>query len=175
MSRVALVLAVALAAASGSGGYVLGHDADKTTTRPAPSASASPTPTETPSATPSETPSPDATATGCFATADTQLELNDCAAADARDADRKLTAVLADARRLTTGDARAAFDKAQREWETYRDTFCDSYLVDGGSIGPMNAAGCRTRLDLARARDVCDFLSPNGPDAPPSCAAVEET
>lgn len=171
MSARATIALVVVAAASAYGGYLVGDGSPASSARSAPSATPSPSPA--PTATPSETPSPEPTATGCFATADTQGQLNECAAADARDAERDLAAVLADARRLTTGDARTVFDKAQREWETYRDTFCDSYLVDGGSIGPMNAAGCRARLALVRARDVCDLLSPNGPDAPASCAAVK--
>jgi uncharacterized protein YecT (DUF1311 family) len=173
-ARATLALVVVVAAASAYGGYTVG-DSPAKDARPAPSATPTPSPSPTPSPTPSDTPSPEPTATGCFASADTQLQLNDCAAADARDAERKLAAVLADARRVTTGQARTAFDKAQREWETYRDTFCDSYLIDGGSIGPMNAQGCRAGLALARARDVCNLLSPNGPDAPPSCKAVEQT
>ncbi len=122
---------------------------------------------------PSPTPSP--TDTACFDTAQTQVRLNECAAAEAHDAEATLDAVLADARAQSTGANRAVLDRAQRQWAAYRGTFCDSFAPDDGSLAPMNFAGCRASLALDRARDVCFRLSPNSDeDAPPSCRRVPE-
>lgn len=165
MSRPARLAATAvvLLAAGAFGGYRLHSDHASTLSAP----SASPTATPSPTASPTSTAPPD-----CFDTAQTQADLNACAARDRDAAEATLNAVLAAARAATSGTERATLDRSQREWETYRATFCGFHTA-GGSIGPMNAASCRATLAHDRARDVCDWLAPNATeDQPPVCRTV---
>jgi uncharacterized protein YecT (DUF1311 family) len=165
----AVAAAAVLVAGAGAGGYAYGtHHATpaaRTTVSPTPT---SPAPT-TPPATQSPTPTP--TPTSCFDTAQTQLAMNDCAGAEATKAAATLAKVLTEAHRRLDGPEEAALDRAQRAWLAYRGTYCAS-LTGGGTIDPTNVALCWSDLDTRRARDVCTFLSPNGGDETPTCAAL---
>jgi uncharacterized protein YecT (DUF1311 family) len=171
------LVALVVAAAAAFGGYAVGRDrAEPVAGNPAPSVTQvppSPTVPATPSATPSPTASPGPDEE-CVAAAQTQLALNECAALAAADAEAQLGEVLADVRRGTSGAQRTALDKSQREWLTYRKTFCDAFLVASGSIGLMNFSTCRADLAVQRARALCTFASPNVEAEPPSCRGLTD-
>ncbi|HEX8003372.1 MAG TPA: lysozyme inhibitor LprI family protein [Mycobacteriales bacterium] len=150
-------------AAGAIGGYAAGHDPEPVA---APSPSASPVPSATPSPTP--TPTPSASAGPCQ-DAQTQLDLNACAARERQQAeallDRAYRAVLA----RSEGAARDALERSQRDWRRAADTLCGAQAGQG-SIGPMNAAFCLADAARDRAADVCVWFSPNADaDLPPEC------
>ena len=156
------LLAAALAATTACSS---GHRAAGPSPAPAPSTTASLAGTPTASATPSPP--------SCFDTAESTLEMNDCAARDERDAERLLAAVLAAVRKKLDPAGRATLDRTQRAWRAYRDTFCPTFRA-GGSIDTLNELGCYAGLEMDRARDVCDWYSPNATeDRPAICAKVD--
>ncbi|MBJ3764259.1 DUF1311 domain-containing protein [Maribius pontilimi] len=85
--------------------------------------------------------------------AQTQLELNECAARAWQDADAELNRlwriVKPQADRAGTGQALL---DAQRAWLRYRDATCDAEAAEygRGSIVPYIIGACATRLTLAR-------------------------
>jgi uncharacterized protein YecT (DUF1311 family) len=86
-----------------------------------------------------------------------QNAMNRCAEADYQAADARLNAVYS--RLMSALDDRgfrAKLISAQRAWIQFRDAECTSQTADneGGSIHPLVFAGCRTRLTVARTRDL---------------------
>lgn len=99
------------------------------------------------------------------ANANTQQDMNFCAAQDFAKADEELNAQWSvtaaamrrrDANTFPPDDGRPGyFDQllaAQRSWLTFRDAHCASegYQVRGGSMEPMLVAGCRAALTRDR-------------------------
>jgi uncharacterized protein YecT (DUF1311 family) len=88
-----------------------------------------------------------------------QLEMNECAAADHDKADAELTALYAKFKPVTP-EMRAA----ERAWIAYRDAECayEGHESIGGSIHPMEVAMCQT----ARTRErIAVLKSDLGDDA----------
>lgn len=90
----------------------------------------------------------------------TQLEMNDCAKLEFVQADEQLNAAW--------NQAKAAMDglgygdmllDAQRKWLAYRDAACAAEVspYEGGSIQPLIAYSCLTRLTRARSQDLENF------------------
>jgi uncharacterized protein YecT (DUF1311 family) len=166
MNAALMAAAVVVAAAAGAAGGYAAHPGTAPAARtPSPTATAAASPTST--ATPSPTPTPSRLA--CWDTAQTQVALNDCAAADMRAAEHTLTAVLATVRAAAGTRQRAALDRAHREWLAYRDTICASN-ADGGTIDGLDVASCRATLATDHAREICTWWSPNSAeDQPAEC------
>ena len=90
------------------------------------------------------------------ASAKTQLEINDCAAFEFKNADKKLNTVYsAYLTRLDTQQKKQLKD-AQRAWIKFRDLSCEfeSSGVDGGSAYPMVLQNCLTAKTRARIDDL---------------------
>ncbi|EAR49870.1 hypothetical protein OG2516_14356 [Oceanicola granulosus HTCC2516] len=104
-----------------------------------------------------------ASAQNCDSAEQTQLEMNNCAAAFYADADADLNAVwpeaMAAARAAGAGDELLA---AQRAWLAFRDAACtaEAAIFAGGSIAPMVHADCLTRLTQTRRDDLYAMLMP---------------
>ena len=101
----------------------------------------------------------------------TQLDLNQCAAADYEAADRDLNRVWKQARaRAQELDAELegrlkgaeeALLAAQRGWIAYRDGHCKLAGFDarGGSMEPMLVSGCLAGTTRSRTRELQDFVA----------------
>ncbi len=101
----------------------------------------------------------------------TQLDLNQCAAADYEAADVELNRVWrraqSRARELDAGledrwkGAEKALLAAQRAWITYRDAHCTLAGFDarGGSMESMLVSGCLAETTRLRTRQLRDFVS----------------
>lgn len=96
---------------------------------------------------------------GPCAEAETQLEMNRCAAADYRAADERLNAAWDE----LPEEARARLRPAQRAWTAYRDAECDARgeAYVGGSIRPLVEANCLAELTAARTEDLRAAASPD--------------
>lgn len=99
--------------------------------------------------------------------AQTQADMNQCAAGDYRKADAAMNAQWAETRA-----AMLAWDKAtppsqdngaakrllssQRAWLAYRDATCDveGYSVEGGSMQPLIVSSCLTELTTLRTEEL---------------------
>ena len=115
-----------------------------------------------------------APAAGKCANAQTQLEMNLCAAADAKAADAALNrqwAVTAaimrrqDKAGSTPKDGRpgyyAALLEAQRAWIRFRDLECRvaGFAMRGGSAEPMAISGCLAEVTQARTKQLRDMAA----------------
>ena len=93
--------------------------------------------------------------------AQTQSEINDCAALQAQAADKKLNEVYQQLRAKIQGSPQEAqLIEAQQQWIKFRDTDCEyaKSQYEGGSIVPTIEAGCITRLTEQRTKDLEDYL-----------------
>ncbi|MGE4481897.1 lysozyme inhibitor LprI family protein [Acidocella sp.] len=95
--------------------------------------------------------------------ADTQMELDACAAAAFKADDATLNQLYARIEARLGGDAdkRKALVAAQRAWVAYRDAACKFAAsgVEGGSIHPMIVTDCEDRLTKRRIQDFQAYLS----------------
>ena len=84
--------------------------------------------------------------------AETQLELNDCAAAEYQKADSELNAAYKKVYALASKEQHGLLKNAQNAWIKLRDADCDFIAsgVEGGSIQPMIYSQCLT--DKTRER-----------------------
>ncbi len=93
----------------------------------------------------------------------TQLEMNNCAAARYQQADDALNAAWPTAKAFMDrlGQGSVLLD-AQRKWLAFRDAACTAEAAPyaGGSIQPMIWHGCLTRLTVHRTDDLRSLLSP---------------
>jgi uncharacterized protein YecT (DUF1311 family) len=94
--------------------------------------------------------------------ATSQAELTQCWSAEAVQAGRRVSDVQ---RQLTSaigneGEALARFERAQQQWEAYRDAHCQAVagLSDGGSAAPMQQAVCEARLAASRETELKTLL-----------------
>ena len=83
--------------------------------------------------------------------AQTQAQMNQQAANDAKRADAALNAVYAAVTKKLDAQSRALVLGAQRAWLGYRDGNCkyESSLYAGGSMYPLIYSGCITRMTRA--------------------------
>ena len=97
------------------------------------------------------------------AKAQTQLDLNECAAKGFKAADADLNAAYrkAAARLAGNADALKLLTVAQRNWIAFRDSECAfaSSSVAGGTIYPMVLMNCRERVTRARIADFKTYLA----------------
>lgn len=93
----------------------------------------------------------------------TQLEMNDCAAAEYQRSDAELNAVwpIAKSRADGVGAGGQLLD-AQRKWIAFRDAACGAEIAPyaGGSIQPLIWYSCLTRLTRARTFDLQQLTGP---------------
>jgi uncharacterized protein YecT (DUF1311 family) len=109
--------------------------------------------------------------------AQTQADMNYCAAMDFEKADRQLNAVYKQALRSqadldkqnaefdpSQAGAVKALKKAQRAWIDYRDGQCEgvSYQAAGGTMQPMLEAGCKADLTGKRVKELQELIKGMG-------------
>lgn len=85
-----------------------------------------------------------------------QMELNEQAGKDRREADKQLNAVYTRLRAKLSPDSKARLQKAQVTWLRFLDEEC-AFETDGtlgGSIHGMMVALCETRLTRQRIHDL---------------------
>ena len=89
-----------------------------------------------------------------------QLEMNECAAADYQRADAALNAAWGPAKSFAdnAGTGGQLLD-AQRKWIAFRDAAClaEADLFRGGSIRPLIWYTCLTRLTQRRTEDLLNM------------------
>jgi uncharacterized protein YecT (DUF1311 family) len=100
--------------------------------------------------------------------AQTQVELNSCAALNYRTADAKLNAAYKKLVAGHDGAMKQKLVKAQRLWIQFRDANCDyeGEGVSGGSAQPMVYFGCLAQMTAARTKTLESYLR-GGPMASP--------
>jgi uncharacterized protein YecT (DUF1311 family) len=99
------------------------------------------------------------------AEAQTQLSLTTCwtklANAAAHRVDSRFRQVRAKLDPNAFPEAAAGFEAAHAKWREYRDAHCQAVekVYSGGSMGPMQGAICRMRLNDARDAELKTLLS----------------
>lgn len=90
------------------------------------------------------------------AAAQSQMELNQQAAADLRKSDERLNVVYRALRAKISDAGKAKLQAAQQSWLQFRDRECEfeTMATVGGSIHSMIVAGCLTRLTDQRIKDL---------------------
>jgi uncharacterized protein YecT (DUF1311 family) len=90
----------------------------------------------------------------------TQVDLNECAARDAKVADRKLNQVYQRLIANQSGSQKAKLIDAQLAWIKFRDKACDfaASRSQGGSIAPLHYSGCIRGLTIQRTQDLESYL-----------------
>ncbi len=108
------------------------------------------------------------------AKAETQTDLNICAALDFDTADKALNAQYKKTRAAMVAidadldndmkGAEKALIKAQRAWVDYRDRECEAqgFQARGGSMEPMLVGGCKADLTKKRTKELKDLA--DGPE-----------
>ncbi|MFI0849033.1 lysozyme inhibitor LprI family protein [Mesorhizobium sp. IMUNJ 23232] len=95
--------------------------------------------------------------------AQSQIQLDDCAAKALSDADKKLNEAYQKIEKRLAGDpdTKKLLVTAQRAWVAFRDAECtfQSSGVAGGSIYPMTFSNCQAALTNARLQDFQTYLS----------------
>ena len=90
------------------------------------------------------------------AAAQSQMELNQQAAADLRKSDERLNVVYRALQAKVSDAGKAKLQTAQQSWLRFRDQECEFETMGtvGGSIHSMIVAGCLTRLTDQRVKDL---------------------
>ncbi|MDR2128761.1 MAG: lysozyme inhibitor LprI family protein [Burkholderiaceae bacterium] len=88
--------------------------------------------------------------------AQTQLEMNQCAAKEHEAADKELNAIYAAYRKSLDAKSKAALAKAQNAWIKFRDLSCAFETMGpiGGSIYPMESGLCLAQKTRARSEEI---------------------
>ncbi len=93
--------------------------------------------------------------------AQTQTEINACAALEAEEADKKLNQVYQQLRaKIKDSPQEERLIEAQQQWIKFRDADCEyaKGQYEGGSIVPTIEAACITQLTEQRTQDLEDYL-----------------
>ena len=88
-------------------------------------------------------------------------DLEACAAKQLLAADREFNKATAGLWPLLDGTARAELARAQKAWLTYREQECtaEARVFLGGTLLPVEFAGCEVELTTARVKDLRDALA----------------
>ena len=92
--------------------------------------------------------------------ANTQTEMNQCAAAQYQAADKKLNETWQQALKRASGQQLELLKKAQQAWISLRDADC-AFLAsgaEGGSIQPMLTSQCMTDKSVEREAFLASLL-----------------
>lgn len=92
--------------------------------------------------------------------AQTQLEMNMEAAAEARKADAAMTTVYKKLMAAQDEKGKKLLLDAQRAWIKYKEAHCTSVAnaYDGGSMQPMVYNGCIAEITKARTKELQEML-----------------
>jgi uncharacterized protein YecT (DUF1311 family) len=105
----------------------------------------------------------------CEAEAQTQSEINDCAAKDARAADERLNRAYRNMMGNVDAEDKAKLVAAQRAWIAFRDADCAFWSSGGGSIAPWSYSSCIADHSRARAKELDGWPSYTGRDGFTPC------
>ncbi|ALL39848.1 lysozyme inhibitor LprI family protein [Serratia marcescens] len=99
----------------------------------------------------------------------TQLDMNECAYADYKKADKELNTAYQKILKLTSGDQKTLLKSAQNKWVSYRDADCkfQTYKSSDGTVNPMNTAICLQDKTKQRTQELLSLL--NCPEGDVSC------
>ncbi len=88
--------------------------------------------------------------------ATTQVEMNQCSAKEAQDADKQLNDLYRTVLEKLTPDNKNSLRVAQRAWIAYRDADCagEAELYKGGSIAPLIKTACVAKLTNERIAEI---------------------
>lgn len=88
--------------------------------------------------------------------AETQADMNACAAQELAAAEVELEVALRTLQRSQAEIKRAPLDRAQGAWTSYRDAQCafEGASVEGGSLQPMVVSFCLAELTRARTEQL---------------------
>lgn len=92
--------------------------------------------------------------------ANTQTEMNQCAAAQYQAADKKLNETWQQALKRASGQQKELLKKAQQAWISLRDADC-AFLAsgaEGGSMQPMLISQCMTDKSVEREAFLASLL-----------------
>ena len=92
--------------------------------------------------------------------ANTQTEMNQCAAAQYQAADKKLNETWQQALKRASGQQQELLKKAQQAWISLRDADC-AFLAsgaEGGSMQPMLTSQCMTDKSVEREAFLASLL-----------------
>ena len=91
----------------------------------------------------------------------TQMELNQCAGAELKQADAAMNAAYGQLMERIGPKAREGLRDAQKAWLPFRDKSCalEGLGSEGGSIRPMILAGCLAKLTAERTRALKGYLT----------------
>lgn len=92
--------------------------------------------------------------------AQTQGELNECAAIDYKKADKDLNSIYQQALKITTGEQQSLLKSAQRKWVIYRDADCkfQTQKTIDVSVYQMNVGICLKNKTEQRTKELKDML-----------------
>lgn len=101
--------------------------------------------------------------------AQTQGEMNECAVADYKKADKELNSAYQQALKKTSGEQRNLLKSAQKKWIFYRDADCKFQTQNtiDGSVYQMNMGICLKNKTEQRTKELKDML--NCPEGDASC------
>lgn len=101
--------------------------------------------------------------------AQTSSDINQCAAADYKKADKELNSTYQKALKMTSGEQQNLLQSAQKKWISYRDADCkfQTYKASEGSVNPMNTAICLQTKTEQRTKELENML--NCPEGDVSC------
>ena len=106
----------------------------------------------------------------CWQTAQTQLELNECAGAGAHNADAELNRIYSAMLHKLSNDTVAleSLKESERQWLKYRDAQMKAlhpHPEDEGSVHPMCVSSEERDLTTERIKTLQAMLNPNEGDA----------
>ncbi|BES84425.1 hypothetical protein PEC302107_21620 [Pectobacterium araliae] len=102
-----------------------------------------------------------ATAADC-GNANTQLEMNQCAADEYKKVDGELNRLYQDVvKRMVLEEHTTLLRSAQRKWIAYRDADCEfqTFPTTGGSVHGMVYSQCLTQKTAERVKELKNMLS----------------
>ncbi len=93
--------------------------------------------------------------------AETQMEMNTCAADAYNVADKALNSSYRQVLKRMSGDQKTLLQTAQRRWIAYRDADCDfmTSSTRGGSIHPMLISQCLQNKTEQRTKELQSLLN----------------
>ena|SRR5579859_1124471 len=103
-------------------------------------------------------------------TVSTQYQINRCATADARAAERRLAALIKELSDSVGPKRAAELERVQVAWRKYRDAHCawDAEAVEGGSVQPAWQDSCIAELTESRINELKSSLCEGGGDDCPA-------
>ncbi len=93
----------------------------------------------------------------------TQSDMNECAYKDLKNANEDLNNIYQALLSTLGGSEKKALIKAEKAWIGFRDSECDyeASASLGGTLHPLEIAGCQTKLSSSRTAELKKILANN--------------